>query len=89
MIRCITLVVNFMLMRLVESLNAILTTIQSRRQHPHLPIEIIADVMSDQIKPTDSSEFHERFSDPKASVILVSEDGLKFRVYDYMLKAAS
>lgn len=36
-----------------------------------------------------SPDFHERFNDPKAKVVLVSEEGVKFRVHDYKLKAAS
>lgn len=30
-----------------------------------------------------------RYSDPQANIVFVSEDGVKFRVHDYMLKAAS
>lgn len=33
--------------------------------------------------------FHERYNDPTASIVFKSEDNVKFRVHDYMMKAAS
>lgn len=35
------------------------------------------------------AEFDRDFSEPKANVVLVSEDGVKFKLPDYMLKSAS
>lgn len=53
---------------------------------------------SDQDEKQDSSPdddmnvdeaFHERYNDPTASIVFKSEDNVKFRVHDYMMKAAS
>lgn len=36
-----------------------------------------------------NGEFNKQYSDPQANITFVTEDGVRFRVHDYMLKAAS